>query len=94
MSRTLNSVVLSKTITISQCTDGFWLYDSSRGMNLSMKAESSEAALLEAIGYYQRRLSDIESSYNSLKSRVESFVESVRDDEDDYHYCERCGTSS
>lgn len=94
MGKTLNSVVLSKTLTISECTDGFWLWDETRRMNLAMKAESTEAALVEAITYYQRRMADVESSYNSLKSRVESFVESVRDDEDDYHYCERCGSSS
>lgn len=94
MGKVLNSKKLSATISIAECTDGFWLYDELRGMNLSMRAKSSEAALFEALEYYQERFQEVQNNYNSLKAKVDHFVGQVADDEDDYHYCERCGTSS
>lgn len=51
MAKTLNVKKLSDTISIAECTDGFWLYDETRGMNLSMRAKSSEAAMFEALEY-------------------------------------------
>ena len=54
---------------------GFWLYDNTRGMNLSMKAESERAAFIECILYYQKRLSSVEKSLDAITSRVHSFME-------------------
>lgn len=95
MSKVINSRVLSETLTLTQYTDGFWLYDRMRGCNLSMRAESEEDALLKALWYYQNRFSDLESEYKSLKSKVDNFIGSVVDSNDcnDY-YCNRCGSSS
>lgn len=94
MGKTLNSVVLSKTLTISECTDGFWLWDETRRMNLSMRAKSIEAALVEAIGYYQRRFQEVQNNYNSLKAKVDHFVGQVTDHDCGDYYCNRCGSSS
>ncbi len=94
MSKVINSRKLSETISIAECTDGFWLYDELRGMNLSMKAKSAEAALFEALEYYQKRFQEVQSNYNSLKAKVDHFVGQVADDEDDDHYCDRCGSSN
>lgn len=93
MAKVINSVVLSSSVTITQCTDGYWLWDDTRKMNLAMKAESSEAALMEALEYYQRRLTEVESNYNSLKAKVDHFVGQFEDDNDS-HYCDRCGSYS
>lgn len=49
MSKVINSKVLTNTLSITECTDGFWLYDETRGMNLSMQAKSEEAAFVEAL---------------------------------------------
>jgi hypothetical protein len=94
MSKVLNSKKLSATISIAECTDGFWLYDETRGMNLSMRAKSSEAALFEALEYYQERLKEVENNYKSLKAKVDHFVGQFEEDEIDSHYCERCGSYS
>lgn len=40
MSKAINNIILTDTLTISECTDGFWLYDKTRGMNLSMRAKN------------------------------------------------------
>jgi hypothetical protein len=54
MAKTISHEILSETVAITECTDGLWLYDKTRGMNLAMRAKSRDAAFLEAITYYQR----------------------------------------
>ncbi|MED6573021.1 DUF1033 family protein [Escherichia coli O157] len=92
MSKVINSKVLTNTLSITECTDGFWLYDETRGMNLSMQAKSEEAAFVEALEYYQERLQEVENDYNNLKAKVDHFIGQVVEDEEDEHYCERCGS--
>lgn len=65
------------------CHDGYWLYDETRGMNLSMKADSERAAFIEALKYYQGRLQEVETAHNSLQARVNAFVESFADSEEE-----------
>lgn len=93
MSNVINHKELSPTLSISECTDGFWLYDDTRGMNLAMREKTEEAAYIEALEYYQERLKEVENNYNNLKARVDHFISQVADDDDD-HYCERCGSYS
>ena len=63
------SVKLSKTLTLCEYVSprsghfGFWLYDATRGMNLSMRAKSSTDAFVEALTYYQKRLARIEAEH-------------------------------
>ncbi|CBY99654.1 Phi92_gp225 [Escherichia phage phi92] len=93
MSKVINHKELSPTLSMSECTDGFWLYDDTRGMNLAMREKTEEAAYIKALEYYQRRLQEVESNYKSLKSKVDHFVGQVVEEEED-HYCERCGSYS
>lgn len=72
---------LTPTLGLTDCRDGVWLYDETRGMNLSMKAATSEAAFVEALTYYQQKLSEMESAYRVLKVRVDAFVGQFRGDE-------------
>jgi hypothetical protein len=77
MARPARSIThLSDTLHLADCHDGFWLYDDTRGMNLSMRAKTAEEAFVDALTYYQRRLKEVEGYYSSLKSRVDLFVES------------------
>jgi hypothetical protein len=64
----------NNTLHLSECKDGFWLYDETRGMNLSMRAKTPEQAFTEALEYYQERLAEIESEHKILKNRVDSFI--------------------
>lgn len=64
----------SETLSLCECTDGFWLWDETREINLSMRAKTPTAAFVEALHYYQRRLKDVESAYGSLKASVDTFV--------------------
>lgn len=81
MTKAIRTIKFDETLTLSECSDGFWVYDSSRGMNLSMKCSSSEIALFEAIKYYQKRLLYIEKKYNNLEDKVYMFLNSGNDSE-------------
>lgn len=94
MGKTLKVIDLSDTLHLAECTDGFWLYDDTRGWNIAMRAKTEREAFCSALKYYQNTLKEVENNYNSLKAKVDHFVGQVADGEDDYHYCERCGTSS
>lgn len=74
---------LSETLSLVERKDGFWLWDETRGMNLSMKAKSSTEAFVEALTYYQGRLSMIEREHASLKTKVDTFVAQFIENEDD-----------
>lgn len=65
---------LSETLHLSECRDGFWLRDKLRGMNVAMRAETKEKALLKALSYYQHWLKEVESEYGDLKNKVDTFV--------------------
>ena len=79
----ISSVKLSDALTISLCHDGYWLYDKTRGMNLSMRAKTSDDAFVEALTYYQKRLADVEKAHNCLQSRVDSFVNQFVEDNEE-----------
>ena len=74
MAKTISHEILSETVAITECTDGWWLYDKTRGMNLAMRAKSRDAAFMAAITYYQRRLIDVEAGYSTLQRKVDRFV--------------------
>jgi hypothetical protein len=80
MSKVIRMFDLSKTLEISECKDGFWLWDSTRKMNLSMRATSITNALVEALHYYQQNLTDIEQKHKDMSLKVTEFVEQFMED--------------
>ena len=80
---------LSETLNLCEYTSpksgyfGFWLYDKTRGFNLSMRAKTERDAFVEALTYYQERLSKVEQAHHSLRDRVDAFVAQFVEDEDD-----------
>jgi hypothetical protein len=71
---------LSNTLTLAEChptaehKGPYWLYDTTRSMNLAMGAATAQDALVEALTYYQKRLTEVETEYRELKDRVDTFV--------------------
>jgi hypothetical protein len=78
----ISSEKLSDTLEISECHDGFWIYDETRGMNLAMKAKTKDAAFVEVIEYYQNRLRQIELEFVSMNNKVKAFVSQFKDIDD------------
>lgn len=83
MGKFIASVLETDTIKLSQQTDGYWLWDETRGMNLAMYAKTPEAAFVKALEYYQNRLLTVESKYNSLQTKVDQFVSQFTEDEEE-----------
>lgn len=81
-SKPISSTKLSEYLTLSEYRDGFWLYDTTRGMNLAMRAKTRDAAFVEALTYYQKRLKDVEVALGSLQTKVDAFVNQFREDGD------------
>ncbi len=68
------TIFKNDTITLSFGHDGYWLYDYTRGMNLSMKAKTEQDALIESLMYYQKRLTKVESELKDITNKVENFI--------------------
>ncbi len=73
----------NETITLSKDInkDEYWLYDTTRGMNLSMRAKTECNAFVEAILYYQKRLTKIEKEFSFLNSKVQDFITSLPEED-------------
>ena len=83
MGKLILKTKLSDTLTLSEQTDGFWLWDDTRRMNLSMQATTPTDAFVEALSYYQKRLKTVETALVALSSKVNTFVSLfVEEDED------------
>lgn len=82
MAKTISHEKLSDSVAITECSDGWWLYDETRGMNLAIRAKGRDAALIDAITYYQRRLAELETEHRCLSGRVDAFVSLFVQDKD------------
>jgi len=72
---------LSPTLSLIERRDGFWLWDETRKMNLSMKAKTPTDALVEALTYYQNRLAKVEQEHRDLRNKVDGFLAQFPQDE-------------
>jgi len=76
-----NTLFKNDTLSLTECKDGFWLYDTIRGMNISMRAKTEQEAFIKALEYYQKRLKVVEKDYKVLNDKVSLFVSTVVDDD-------------
>jgi len=74
MSKVIRKIFKIDTLSLHECTDGYFLYDYVIGMNISMRAKSEQDAYIEALLYYQKRLQEIKLNYKTLNDKVETFV--------------------
>ena len=85
MSHVISEIKLkvSDNLSLTQCNDGWWLYDYTRGMILSMRANRAQDFFVDSLVFYQRRLTEVESDLISLKTNVEAFVNQLHNCPDD-----------
>jgi hypothetical protein len=83
VSKVISHTKLTPTLALTECDDGFYLYDTTRGMNLAVQAKTAQDAFVEALGYYQGRLLEIEKAHAELSQKVDAFVSQFQDDTDD-----------
>ena len=81
-SKAIRIIKLTDTLTISEYKNGYWLYDKTRGMNLSMRAKTEQDAYVDAITYYQKRCVEIEGKKKKLYDSVNNFIGSLSDNDE------------
>ena len=81
MSKVIRKVFKIDTLSLYECTDGYFLYDYVIGMNISMRAKTEQDAYIEALLYYQKRLVEVKKDYKNLNDKVESFISQFGEDE-------------
>ena len=85
MGKPIRNIFNIDTFSLTECTDGYWLYDTVVGMNLAMRAKTEQDAYIEALLYYQKRLTKVKTDYNNLNDKVQTFVSQfLKEDEDGF----------
>jgi hypothetical protein len=83
MRKAITQIKLTDTLTLSECHDGWWLYDTTRGCNLSMRAKTERAAFVDALMYYQTYYNKMKNEYGSLSKKVEDFISLFRPEDEE-----------
>lgn len=78
MSKVINNWVLTDTLSLQQCTDGWWLYDKQTGMNIAMRSANERDAFVNALTFYQKQYRNYRECYESLEQSVDNFINIVR----------------
>mgnify|MGYP003402959787 FL=1 len=81
MGKVIRNIFKSEKISLSECTDGFFLFDFVRGQNISIRAKNEKSAFIEAILWYQKRLTDSQLKYRELNNKVNGFISQFNDDD-------------
>lgn len=74
MAKFIRSIFKTDTLSLTECNDGFYLYDYVLGMNISMRAKTEQAAFIESLTYYQKSLKESQIKFNDINTKVENFV--------------------
>ena len=82
MGKAIKYVFKLDKISLTECTDGYYLYDYVVGMNISMRAKTEQDACIEALLWYQKKLVDAKLDYKILNDKVESFLSQFDIEED------------
>ena len=59
---------------MSECNDGFYLYDYVIQMNISMRAKTEQDAFIEALMYYQKSLQETKKNLKDIEDKVYNFI--------------------
>jgi hypothetical protein len=86
--KAIQIIKLTETLTLCEYKNGFWLWDATQQMNLSMKAKTERDAFVEALSYYQRRCTEVSEKKKSLLNSVNNFITSLSENEEIYFPCD------
>lgn len=74
MAKAIRNIFKNDKFLLSECNNGYYLYDYVLGMNISMRAKTEQDAFIEALTYYQIRLENLKKDYKQLNYKVETFI--------------------
>lgn len=78
MSKANKHVFKNENFQLTECADGYWLYDFVLGFNLSMRAKTEQEAFIEALTRYQNKVKKLTAEYKDLDEKVQKFVEQFK----------------
>lgn len=81
MAKFIRLVFKNDNFSLSECSDGFYLYDYTLQMNIAMYAKSEQEAYQKALHYYQKRLKEVTKDYKALDEKVQAFVGQFKEEE-------------
>lgn len=82
MGKAIRNVFKIDTLSLVECSDGYYLYDTVVGMNIAMHTKTEQDACIQALLYYQKRLVEVSTDYKILNDKVESFLSQFEVEDD------------
>ena len=82
MGKAIRNVFKIDTLSLVECSDGYYLYDTVVGMNITMRAKTEQDACIEALLWYQKSLVNAKLEYRILNDKVENFLSQFDRDDD------------
>lgn len=82
MGKAIRNVFKTDTLSLTECTDGYYLYDTVLGQNISMYAKTEQDAYIESLTYYQKRLKEVKIDYKTLNDKVKNFLCQFKEDDE------------
>lgn len=86
MAKFIREVFKNDTFSLSECNDGYYLYDHVLRVNVAMRAKTEQDAFIESLFYYKKRLEQVKREYAILNEKVESFLIQFKEDEDSHGF--------
>lgn len=80
MAKFIKKIFKNDNFSLSECNDGFYLYDYIAKMNIVMRAKNEQEAYMQALLYYQKKLSILKSNHEDLQGKVQTFISQFVDE--------------
>ena len=74
MAKAIRNVFKLDTLSLVECNDGYYLYDTVVGMNITMRAKTEQDACIEALLWYQKRLKHTQEEFKDMHNKVCNFI--------------------
>ena len=83
MGKFIRTVFKTETLSLCECTDGYYLYDTIQGSNISMYKKTEQEACIEALLFYQKRYGILKSEHKELNNKVDQVLSILVDERED-----------
>lgn len=74
MAKFIRNVFKNEHQCMTECADGFWIYDYSWQMNIVTSEKTEQAAFIAALSFYQKAFDESKNKYKDLSGKVDSFL--------------------
>jgi len=82
MGRAIRNVFKTDTLTLTECTDGYYLWDNVASFNIAIHAKSEQQALIDGLNYYQNYHSKLKKEHKDLNDKVQNFLSQFEREDD------------